>query len=97
MFILYVDNLVWKISKDMSGITKLEGSVSCIGTPVCQIGILNSQETLIEIIELFRKKGMARDVLQEMVLEFLYEIAVHVDEDGLEFNKWLDENKVEVE
>lgn len=148
---------ILKLTDSMGGVTRLEQSISCVGMPVCQIGILNSQETLKETIELFRKKGMIKDILprvyisgcpnscgtheigeigfagkkkrvngelknvfelymngceetrstslgkyyadilQEKVPEFLYELAVLVDKDGLEFHKWLCENEVKVE
>lgn len=146
-----------QLTKNISGTTRLEQSISCVGMPVCQIGILNSQSTLRETIELFREKGMNKDILprvyisgcpnscgtheigeigfagkkkkvdgelknifqlhlngctdtnntnlseyfadilEERVPEFLYELAVLVEEDGLEFHQWLNENKEKVE
>ncbi|MBC8061252.1 MAG: nitrite/sulfite reductase [Clostridiaceae bacterium] len=67
---LYIRNLdgreaeSWlKLTDNLGGETKLEQSVSCIGVPICQIGILNSQNTLEEIINMFRLKDFKRDVL----------------------------------
>lgn len=52
-----------EVTKNMGGSTKLEQSVACIGVPTCQIGVLNSQGTLKEIIKLFKEKGMIKDIL----------------------------------
>ena len=67
---LYIRNLdgreakSWlKLTKNLGGETNLEQSVSCIGVPTCQIGVLNSQGTLDEIIKLFRDNNFTKDVL----------------------------------
>ena len=67
---LYIRNLdgreakSWlKLTKKLGGETRLEQSVSCIGVPTCQIGVLNSQGTLEEIIKLFRDNNFTKDVL----------------------------------
>ncbi|RDY24565.1 nitrite/sulfite reductase [Romboutsia maritimum] len=59
---LYILNLdgneakkILEVSNSISGNTSLEKSISCIGIPICQIGIQNSQEMLHEIIDYFRE------------------------------------------
>lgn len=58
---LYILNLdgneakrILEISKTISCNSQLEQSVSCIGVPICQMGIQNSQKMLHEIIDYFR-------------------------------------------
>lgn len=51
------------ITQDLGGETSLEQSVSCIGVPICQVGILESQKTLNEIINYFKEKGYTKDTL----------------------------------
>jgi ferredoxin-nitrite reductase len=51
------------LTQNLGGETTLEQSVSCIGVPICQVGILESQKTLNEIINYFREKGFKKDVL----------------------------------
>jgi ferredoxin-nitrite reductase len=51
------------ITQDLGGETALEQSVSCIGVPICQVGILESQKTLNEVINYFKEKGFKKDVL----------------------------------
>lgn len=51
------------ITQNLGGETALEQSVSCIGVPICQVGILESQKTLNEIINYFKEKGYTKDVL----------------------------------
>lgn len=51
------------ITQNLGGETALEQSVSCIGVPICQVGILESQKTLNEIINYFKEKGYTNDVL----------------------------------
>lgn len=50
-------------TQDLGGETPLNQSVSCIGVPICQVGILESQKTLNEIINYFKEKGYKKDVL----------------------------------
>ncbi|MGN0145385.1 MAG: nitrite/sulfite reductase, partial [Clostridium sp.] len=50
-------------TENIGGETHLEQSVSCIGVPTCQIGILESQKLLNDIIKYFREKHYTKDVL----------------------------------
>lgn len=52
-----------KLTQNLGGETALQQSVSCIGVPICQVGILESQKTLNEIINYFKEKGYTKDVL----------------------------------
>ena len=45
-----------ELSKPFGGCTSLEKSVSCIGVPICQMGIQNSQNMLHNIIGYFKEK-----------------------------------------
>lgn len=54
---------ILEITQDRGGETALEQSVSCIGVPTCQIGILESQKTLNDIFDYFKQKGYKKDVL----------------------------------
>lgn len=54
------------ITKHIGGETRLERSVACIGVPTCQIGILDSQETLKEVIAYFKEKNFTEDVLPQI-------------------------------
>ena len=61
---LYILNLdgkeakkILEVSKTISGNSHLEQSVSCIGIPICQMGIQNSQKMLNEIIDYFKSQG----------------------------------------
>jgi ferredoxin-nitrite reductase len=55
-----------EITQGLGGETSLEQSVSCIGVPICQVGILQSQKTLNEIINYFKEKGYTKDVLPKV-------------------------------
>ncbi|OOM72716.1 nitrite/sulfite reductase [Clostridium sp. BL-8] len=55
-----------KITQGLGGETALEQSVSCIGVPICQVGILESQKTLNEVINHFKDKGFKKDVLPRL-------------------------------
>ncbi|MEG1411659.1 MAG: nitrite/sulfite reductase [Terrisporobacter sp.] len=46
---------ILEITKPFGGCTSIEKSVSCIGVPICQMGIQNSQKMLHEIISYFRE------------------------------------------
>ena len=141
------------LTKHIGGETELEKSVSCIGTPICQMGILDSQSQLNDIINFFKEKGFEKDVLPKIfisgcpnscgvheigsiglsgkkkningslqevfelfiggklkvgetslgkslgyvlkkdVSKLLYEIALKVDESGLDFTTWVKERK----
>lgn len=67
---MYIRNLngkeaekIIKETENLGGETHLEQSVSCIGVPICQIGLLESQKTLNNIIDYFRQKHYTKDVL----------------------------------
>lgn len=57
---------VLDLTKHIGGETRLERSVACIGVPTCQIGILESQETLKEVIAYFKEKNFTEDVLPQI-------------------------------
>jgi ferredoxin-nitrite reductase len=59
---------ILEVTQNLGGETRLEQSVSCIGVPTCQIGVLNSQETLQEIIKLFREKNFRKDILPRIYI-----------------------------
>jgi ferredoxin-nitrite reductase len=70
---LYIRNLngkeaerLIKLTKALGGETRLEQSVACIGVPTCQIGILNGQKTLQEIIAKFKEEGLTEDILPKV-------------------------------
>ncbi|MGL5328469.1 MAG: nitrite/sulfite reductase [Peptostreptococcaceae bacterium] len=61
---LYILNLdgneakkILAISESISGTSNLEKSVACIGVPICQMGIQNSQQMLHNIISYFKEHG----------------------------------------
>ena len=61
---MYIINLdgneakkILEISKSISGNTSLEKSISCIGVPICQMGVQNSQQMLHSIISYFKENG----------------------------------------
>ena len=61
---IYIINLDGKeaeyildVSKEFCGDTNIEEIVSCIGVPICQMGIQNSQKMLHEIIDYFKEKS----------------------------------------
>lgn len=67
---IYIMNLngkeaekVIKETENLGGETHLEQSVACIGVPICQIGLLESQKMLNNIIDYFREKNYTKDVL----------------------------------
>ena len=67
---LYIRNLngeeaekIVSITDGLGGETRLEQSVACIGTPICQMGVLNGQKTLNEMIDMFRAEGIKEDLL----------------------------------
>ena len=70
---LYIRNLNGKEAesllektKHIGGITRLAHSVSCIGVPICQMGILNTQDTLKAIVNYFDKNNFTKDVLPQI-------------------------------
>lgn len=67
---LYIVNLTGSEAKQVyealnayNAKNRLECSSSCIGVPICQMGLLNSQATLNNIVEKFHKEGYSKDVL----------------------------------
>lgn len=58
MYILNLDGneakKILEITENTSGSTLLENSISCIGTPICQMGICDSQKMLSDIITHFK-------------------------------------------
>ena len=54
---------VLDMTQNIGGETAIEQSVSCIGVPTCQVGILESQKTLNNIINYFKEKEYKKDVL----------------------------------
>ena len=54
---------ILEVTQGVSAETALEQSVSCIGVPICQVGILESQKMLNDIIGYFRDKNYKKDVL----------------------------------
>ena len=46
---------ILEVSKKISGNSSLEESICCIGVPICQMGIQNSQKMLNTIIDYFRE------------------------------------------
>ncbi|MGL5756521.1 MAG: nitrite/sulfite reductase [Paraclostridium sp.] len=67
---LYIRNLngeeaksVLAVTEDVTGKYKIEQSTACIGVPICQMGIAESQETLKEIIAFLQDKNYTSDSL----------------------------------
>ncbi|MCB2293293.1 nitrite/sulfite reductase [Clostridium algoriphilum] len=67
---LYIRNLngkeaeiLLRLTEGMGGNTALECSVACIGVPTCQMGILESQRTLKEILSYFKENNLTKDIL----------------------------------
>lgn len=54
---------VLNATESITGKTRLEKSVSCIGVPTCQMGIASSQTTLKNIIKYFRENKYDKDIL----------------------------------
>ena len=69
----YIINLNGKEAEKMIELTKGRGgeirvtqSVSCIGVPICQMGIANSQGLLISILDKLSKENVEKDLLPEI-------------------------------
>lgn len=69
----YINNLngqealkILDICKDFNQTTKLSQSLSCIGVPVCQIGLAEGQTLLNSIINHFKEKGLNKDLLPKI-------------------------------
>lgn len=56
------------LTDDLGGETQLTQSVSCIGVPTCQMGILNIQETLGAIVSYFKSKNYKKDILPRIYI-----------------------------
>lgn len=54
------------LTQDIGGETSIAQSVSCIGVPICQIGILESQKTVNNIIHYFNEKDYKKDILPKV-------------------------------
>lgn len=70
---LYINNLnakevreILDICKDFNQTTKLSQSLSCIGVPICQIGLAESQRLLNNIISYFKDNNLNRDLLPKI-------------------------------
>jgi sulfite reductase beta subunit-like hemoprotein len=70
---MYIRNLtapqiisLMELTKEIRKITRLEQSISCIGTPTCQIGVQESQSLLKAIIEYFKEQNFYDDVLPSL-------------------------------
>ena len=57
-----------ELTESMTGKTRLEDSVSCIGVPVCQMGVMPSQTLLNEIITYFRENNITDDLLPRLAI-----------------------------
>lgn len=57
---------VLDLTQGLGGETAIAQSVSCIGVPICQVGILESQKTLNNIINYFNEKGYKKDILPKV-------------------------------
>ena len=67
---IYIRNLkgkeaecVLKATEGRGGETRLTQSISCMGSPICQMGIGASQVMLKEILEYFKGKNYSKDIL----------------------------------
>ena len=70
---MYIRNLngeeakkVLDVTKDITGRYKIQQSSACIGVPICQMGIAESQNSLEEIIKYLEEKGYNSDVLPQI-------------------------------
>ncbi|MDF2594667.1 MAG: ferredoxin-nitrite reductase [Clostridia bacterium] len=52
-----------EITEPMGGGTRFEQSTACIGVPICQVGFLNGQSTLLDSIKYLKDQGLTRDIL----------------------------------
>jgi ferredoxin-nitrite reductase len=59
-------NELLDITKEIRNTTRLSQSVSCIGTPTCQIGIQESQQLLDDILNYFSERNFVDDVLPQL-------------------------------
>lgn len=54
------------LTQNLGGETKLEQSVACIGSNICQIGIADSQGMLEDILKYFKEKNFNDDILPKI-------------------------------
>ena len=54
---------VISMTNSYSGENALQYSVACIGVPICQMGVLESQKTLNDVINYFKEKNFTKDIL----------------------------------
>ncbi len=57
-----------ELTKDIRMTTRLNRSISCIGVPICQIGVQSSQTLLADLINYFKEKGMTEDLLPSIAI-----------------------------
>lgn len=69
----YINNLnakevlkILELCKDFNQTTKLSQSLSCIGVPICQIGLAESQTLLKNIIGHFKNNNLNKDLLPKI-------------------------------
>lgn len=67
---LYLINLngeevrqVAKVLDDENHLIGIETSRSCIGVPICQMGVLESQTTLKQLVDYFKEKGYTKETI----------------------------------
>ena len=56
------------VTESMTGKTRLEDSVSCVGVPICQMGVMGSQLLLNEILTYFRENNVTEDILPRLAI-----------------------------
>ena len=54
------------LTENMSAKTDFEQSVACIGVPICQVGLCNSQGTLHSVINYFKENEGRLDILPKI-------------------------------
>lgn len=59
---------VAKVLDEYNYLVGVENIRSCIGVPVCQMGVLESQKALKEIVAYFEKKGDCKEVLPSIYI-----------------------------
>lgn len=55
-----------ELTDGMGGETEFEKSISCIGVPICQIGLCNSQGALHSVLDYFKKNNCRLDILPKI-------------------------------
>lgn len=55
-----------ELTEEMGAKTKFEQSVACIGVPICQIGLCNSQGTLNSVLDYFKENNNRLDILPKV-------------------------------